>query len=110
MGTLVTICMFFGLIIALDLPLLKSLPVSLRKAAGWIVLAAGLWNSLWYGIQNISEFWGYSALVSGGLMIVTATYILCSAKLPKFLTNSKPVVLVLLAGYAVLYATSIARL
>jgi hypothetical protein len=91
--------MFFGLIIALDLPLLKSLPVSLRKAAGWIVLAAGLWNSLWYGIQNISEFWGYSALVSGG-----------PAKLPKFLTNSKPVVLVLLAGYAVLYATSIARL
>ena len=110
MGTIMAVCMFAGLAVALNLPVLKSLPLSLRKAVGWIVLAAGLWNSLWYGTQHITEFWGYSALVSGVLMIITGMVILCPAKLPKFLKNSKPVVLVLLAGYAVLYTVTIARL
>ena len=110
MGTIVTVCMFAGVIIALNLPILNSLPLSLRKAVGWIVLAAGLWNSLWYGTQHITQFWGYSALVSGILMIITGMYILCPGKLPKFLKSSKSVVLVLLAGYAVLYAVTIARL
>ena len=110
MGTIMALCMFAGLAVALNLPALKSLPLSLRKAVGWLVLAGGLWNSLWYGTQHITEFWGYSALVSGVLMIIAGLYILCPAKLPKFLKNSKPVVLVLLAGYAVLYAVTIARL
>lgn len=110
MGTIVTACMFAGLAIALNLPFLKSLPAIVRTSIGWIVLIAGLWNMLWYGIQHLTEFWGYSALISGALMITTAMYILNPARLPESLRRNKPVVLVLLACYAVLYAVTIVRL
>lgn len=110
MGTIVTGCMLAGLLIALKLPILNKSPLALRKTIGWLVMAAGLWNTLWYGLQHLTEFWGYSALVSGIIMIITAMYILFPARLPQFLQRAKPIVLVMLAGYATLYAVTIARL
>ena len=110
MGTVVTVCMFTGLIIATPLPMLKNIPSLLKKICAYVVMIAGLWNVLWYGLQNLTEFWGMAALASGVLMIVTAVYILAPSRLPGWLVLAKPVVLTLLLGYAMLYAITIARL
>ena len=110
MGTIVTVCMFIGLIAAADLPILNKLPKPLTKAAAVLVLAAGLWNALWYGLQHLTEFWGLAALVSGILMIIVALYVLASEKLPQVIRKAKPIVLVVLLGYALMYAITIIRL
>ncbi|NKB76468.1 MAG: hypothetical protein GKR96_05325 [Gammaproteobacteria bacterium] len=110
MGTIVTVCMFAGLIIAADLPALRKLPKMIRKLVAVIVFMAGLWNSLWYGLQHMSEFWGFAALVSGVLMCVTALYILTENGLTTLLQKFKPIILIVLLGYAIMYAVTIARL
>jgi hypothetical protein len=74
------------------------------------VPAAGLWNVLWYALQNLTEFWGIAALISGMLMITTAGYVLVPSKLSGWLLGLRPVILFLLLGCAMLYAITIARL
>jgi hypothetical protein len=110
MGTVVTVCMFIGLIVSAPLPVFKKIPILLRKISAYVVVAAGLWNVLWYGLRHFSEFWGMAALTSGVLMIVTAAYILAPSRLPGWLLLAKPVVLTLLLGCAMLYSITIARL
>ena len=110
MGTVVTVCMFTGLIVAAPIPALKKSPILLRKFGACVVMLAGLWNVLWYGLQHFTEFWGVAALISGVLMIVTAGYILAPSRLPGWLLLARPLVLTLLVGCAMLYAITIARL
>ena len=110
MGTIVTVCMFAGIIIAADLLVLRKLPDAIRRTIAVIVFMAGVWNSLWYGLQHLSEFWGFSALISGALMIVTALYVLTNDRLGPTLQKYKPVILVVLLGYAFMYAITIARI
>ncbi len=102
--------MLAGVLFAARLPVLSSLPRVISIIVGWLVLAAGLWNVLWYGLRHFTEFWGYTALVSGVLMIITASYILDDTKLPDLLRRWRPFVLVILFGYFLLYAITIARL
>ncbi len=108
MGTIVTACMFIGL--AAAAPPFKKLPLFIRKAGAWVVLVAGLWNVLWYGVQNYNEFWGIAALVSGALMVITALYVLAPSRLPGWLRSAKPFLLSLLLVCAMFYAITIARL
>jgi len=110
MGTVVTVCMFGGLIAAIFLPKLSKFPPLLLNLIGTIILAAGLWNVFWYGFQHYTEFWGWSALISGVILIQTSLYILRVGWLPAFLLRAKPFVLILLLGCALMYATTIARL
>ncbi|MEM7563128.1 MAG: hypothetical protein AAF353_08785 [Pseudomonadota bacterium] len=110
MGTIMASCMFVGLIIATPVKPLNRLPLWLRKTGAWVVLAAGLWNVFWYGVQHPTEFWGIAALVSGFLMLLTAMYVLKPSRLPVLLRPMKPLVLCLLLGCALLYAITIARL
>jgi len=110
MGTVVTVCMFIGLIITAPLPGLKNIPSRLKEICAYVVMVAGLWNVLWYGLQHLTEFWGMAALTSGVLMVVTAVYILAPSRLPGWLVLAKPVVLTLLLGCAMLYSITIARL
>ena len=110
MGTIVTVCMFIGLIIAAPIPTLNNIPSLFKKVCASVVMAAGLWNVLWYGLQHLSEFWGIAALTSGVLMVVTAGYVLAPSRMPKWLVLAKPVVLTLLLGCAMLYSITIARL
>ena len=110
MGTIVTVCMFVGLIIAAPVALIKKSPLLLRKACAGVVLAAGLWNMLWYGLQHLTEFWGIAALISGALMIATAGYVLIPSRLPGWIRMLRPTILILLFGCAMLYAITIARL
>jgi len=110
MGTVVTVCMFSGLIVVMLLPVLRKFPPLLLNLAGYIVLAAGLWNVFWYGIQHYAEFWGVAALISGVTMIQTSLYILQVGWLPAVLLRAKPLVLILLLGCALMYTIQIMSL
>jgi len=109
MGSVVTACMIVGLIVAVP-QITKICPRFIRFAVGVILLAAGLWNILWYASQHIAEFWGLAAFCSGVLMVLTSTYILKASLLPLFVRRAKPVVLLMLLGFAALYAITIYRL
>ena len=109
MGSVVTACMFAGLIVAVP-PMAKVCPRPIRLSIGVILLAAGLWNILWYASQHFREFWGLAALCSGVLMVLTSLYIVKASWLPLFLRRAKPVVLLMLLGFAALYAITIYRL
>lgn len=110
MGTVMTVCMFTGLVMTILLSLTKNFPKLLRLLVGVIVLAAGLWNVFWYGVQHFTEFWGLAALGSGVIMNLTALYILQVGWLPAVLHRVKPLVLLLLLGCTLLYAIKIASL
>ena len=109
MGTIVTCCMIAGLVFAVP-PMAKGCPRPIRYIVGTIVLAAGLWNVLWYASQHFREFWGLAALCSGILMVITSIYILKANWLPAFVRQAKPVILLMLLGFAALYAITIFRL
>lgn len=49
---------------------------TLVKPVGMAILAAGAWNTFWYGLRHLGEFWGTAALVSGILMMAVAVIIL----------------------------------
>ncbi len=110
MGTVVTCCMFAGLVVAAPAPFINKTPRWFRLCIAYIVMAAGLWNVLWYGLQHLTRFWGWAALVSGTLMIVTALFIIGYRHLPRIIRSLKPVVLLSLFGCAVYYAITIIRL
>jgi hypothetical protein len=109
MGTIITCCMIAGLIVAAP-PMAKGCPRPIRTIVGTFLLAAGLWNVLWYASQHFREFWGLAALCSGVLMVITSTYILKVSWLPAFIRKAKPVILLMLLGFAILYAITIIRL
>ena len=110
MGTVVTVCMFTGLIAALVPPKSDGPRTLVLRLVGVIVLAAGLWNVFWYGLQHYAEFWGVAALISGVTMIQTSLYVFRVGGLPAISIRAKPFVLVLLLGCALMYAITIARL
>ncbi len=108
MGTIVAVCMFIGVLAGSGA--LKWLPQVVLKILGALVLAAGLWNTFWYGVQHLTAFWGQAALGSGILLIISGLYVLRPSMLPAFLIRLKPLVLILLLGCGLLYAITIARL
>ncbi len=110
MGTVVTVCMFVGLIVGILLPMLRKFPPLLLNLSGYIILAAGLWNVFWYGVQHYKEFWGLAALISGVTMVQTSLYILQVGWLPAVLLRAKPFILLLLLGCSLMYANAILSL
>jgi hypothetical protein len=113
MGSIVTICMLIALLFSTRLPLLNQiqrLPRILRRAVSLLVFAIGCWNILWYASQNISEFWGQAALVSGLLMLLISVYMFDAHRLPNILNKIRPLVLLMLLGCTILYAVTIYRL
>ena len=113
MGTVVTVCMFTGVVFASHLPpfnLTGRLPLSTRRGVGVLVMLAGTWNVLWYGVQHFAEYWGIAALVSGILMMLTSFYIIDEKRLPALIQKARPVVLVLLLICACRYAFEIYHL
>lgn len=85
MGIVVTLAMLVGLLLLL--PTRVSVfrePVSeffkVKSVAGVFLMFAGLWNSLWHGLQHLDRFWGQAALISGAFMITAAVIILMSLR------------------------------
>lgn len=113
MGSIVTVCMFVGLVYALLQMFVKpvrQLPGFLHALVGGIVLLAGAWNVFWYAFRNITQFWGIAALVSGFALMLTGYYIIriqtVSANLKKFM----PIVLLVLLACMLLYGITIYRI
>ena len=82
-------------------------PHPLLRAAGVVVLLAGLWNALWHAPRHLGQFWGQAALGSGLVMLLAATCLLAPTRLPSW---SRPLVLVALLGFALLYGVTLYRL
>ncbi len=79
MGTIMTVCMLIGLVFSAPyvlVPSLKPLPKALAITVGLIVMLAGIWNTFWHGLQNLENFWGQAAAVSGVFMMMTSLYIM----------------------------------
>lgn len=71
MGIVVSIIMLVGLLAQMRCSerVLQN-PVVLTSGY-WLLFLGGCWNAGWYGLQNLSHFWGQIAIVSGLLMILT---------------------------------------
>jgi len=113
MGTIVTVCMLIGLLIATPYAMnkrLKALPVAIARTFGGIVLLGGVWNTFWHGIQNLNNSWGLAALFSGLFMMLTGLYIMRFDTLPALLQKIRVIVLLGLLGWFLVYAIKIASL
>jgi len=65
MGIVVSLAMLLGIIFLLfERFYTYSKPSLLMKVSLLFMLAAGLWNSVWYGLQNLATFWGLAGFVS----------------------------------------------
>ena len=45
------------------------------RVVALLLLVGGLWNSLWYGLRHLGEFWGSAGLATGIAMVLTAHYL-----------------------------------
>lgn len=114
MGIIVTIFMYWILLMSIPSPIKTGLQKHQTKLAS-VTLLAGVWNAFWYGVQHLGEFWGNAALVSGLLMIFTSVLLLTSWSFSQQLNRALPkfvriVALIALAGYAVLYTSTLVLL
>jgi hypothetical protein len=110
MGTVVTLCMLLTVLFASRLGI-RLAPSWLSRAVGVVAAAAGLWNILWYTVQNIGEFWGAMALGSGLVLIALgSTLILPATRLPGWLNKIRPVLVFVLLAFALYYAHTIYNL
>jgi len=73
MGIVVSLAMLLGIIFLSFKVFYQVHRNSLVVRIGLVfILLVGLWNSLWYGMQNIQTFWGITGLISGVLMLLCA--------------------------------------
>jgi hypothetical protein len=82
MGIVVSVIMLLGLCFLLPIPLINArllagAPSSANIISG-LLLLGGLWNSIWFGLQNLTAFWELAALVSGVFMVLVALLIFVS--------------------------------
>ncbi len=113
MGTVVTVCMFIGLLYALlrmSAKLSAHLPTFIHWIIGGIVFMAGAWNILWYASRHITQFWGLAALVSGVALTVTGYFIIQAEEDSALLKKLMPIVLLVLFASMMLYGITIYRL
>lgn len=113
MGSIVTVCMFVGLVYAMLQMFVKpirQLPGLLHTLVGGIVLLAGAWNVFWYAFRNITEFWGIAALVSGVALMLTGYCIIRVQTVPTNLKKLMPIILLILLGCMLLYGITIYRI
>lgn len=108
MGVVVTIALLLGMIsFAFD----GKLSPLLKSAFSWFLLVMGLWNALWYGLQNLEQFWGFVALCSGAVMVLSATLMMPSAS--EYLSTRRYIgscCLVFLLGFFLLYSITLVQL
>ena len=114
MGTVVTACMIICALAANRLPagaLNARLPRPLLIGIGYLCVAAGLWNALWYALRHITELWGQMAFGSGMLLVALgALLILPAGRVPEKLENARHVMVLGLAVFAVSYTWKIVTL
>ncbi len=116
MGIVVTIAMLLGLITLRPTPwndkvrTPQSTTFTLISAIS--LMTCGAWNVVWYGLRHISEFWGWMAIGSGLVMMISALIIFAERHHLDFIDLSKirtPVIAVLAVSF-VLYAVTIVQI
>lgn len=79
MGVVVTVVMLLGLTILRPTPWSDEgeqvMGVRMTRATFVLLLVLGLWNVFWHGINNMDDFWGWAALGSGIVMLLSARII-----------------------------------
>ena len=73
MGIVVSLAMLLGIVFLVSPRFYNAQSKSSLVQNGLVFLVlAGLWNSVWYGLQNLTTFWGLAGLVSGVLTLLAA--------------------------------------
>lgn len=79
MGIVVTVVMLLGLTILRPTPWSDEgeqvMGLRMTRATFVLLLVLGLWNVFWHGINNMDDFWGWAALGSGIVMLLSARII-----------------------------------
>lgn len=111
MGSIMTACMATGVLFGARAPgKNRAGRRVVLVLVGVVLLLAGLWNAGWHAPRNIGNFWGQAALASGLLMLLVSAYLLVPKRLPLWLRQARPFVVIALAGFALLYGVTIYRL
>jgi len=113
MGTIVTVCMLIGVLFVTPYAIksnLKPLPEVAAKLVGGVVFLGGFWNTFWHGIQNLNNFWGVAAFVSGIFLMLAGLYVMQIRAIQPKLHTFRFLILIGLFGSFLLYAITIARL
>jgi len=106
MGIVVTLGMLDALILLVANMRGLSLSAAFEKPLAVFVLLCGLWNTFWYGMQHLQQFWGLVAVGSGVAMIIAACVLLAKYKSPSL----NVVLTALLGAFFVLYTVTIVQL
>lgn len=72
MGIVVSVAMLLALAMMLLNKHLKNKKQPAVMLGIGFVAMSGLWNSVWYGVQNVPSFWGFAGLLSGLFMLASA--------------------------------------
>lgn len=114
MGIVVCLAMAVGLFLLWKQHKNKVSKSSIEMAMMGFLLLAGLWNLLWYGLRNYTEFWGMAALVSGVFMLLTALILnqqkLLKTMQPSVLKGLKWLTIIGLLASFLLYAITLVQL
>lgn len=121
MGIVVTIVMLLG--VFAQLPFTRSFIKDQHIIfIGRLLLIAGLWNALWFGLRHLDVFWGQAALISGLAMIFSSVLIARDYEDPLLAANPlwlgiyrplkaiAPLIIALLVISAGLYLITLIRL
>ena len=73
MGIVVSVAMFLALAMMVFNKRLKNKKQPAVVLAIGFVTLSGIWNSAWYGVQNVPSFWGFAALLSGLFMLAAVS-------------------------------------
>ena len=116
MGIVVTIAMLLGLITLRPTPWNDKVRTpqssTFTMVSAISLMTCGAWNVVWYGLRHTSEFWGWMAIGSGLVMMVSGVIVYAERQHLDLLALSKirkPVIAVLAISF-VLYAVTIIQL
>lgn len=74
MGIVVSVAMLLALAMMIFNKQLsnKNQRITVVLCIGFVALS-GVWNSVWYGLQNVPSFWGFAGLLSGLFMLAAVS-------------------------------------
>lgn len=114
-----TIAMLLGLVVLRPTPWRADISsqVDLRFVVftSAALLFFGLWNVLWYGLRHFDSFWGFAAIFSGIVMVLSAVIIFLERGEPAVTDSTwvgsiRSIVVWVLAGCFLLYAVTLVQL
>lgn len=104
MGIVVAVSQALGLLAYwFNGPNAANRSVRLSAIAGLVLL--GLWNTLWYGLRHLEQFWGQAAIITGLIMLMAALDLS-----GRRLSVPRPVIVAALFASFALYAVTLVRL